>query len=221
MCDSTEQEDAMTGILKRVTSSLQNLRRQFGMSENGEELPVFSVLILGDAHVGKYALYNALTRKLNHNELGPRPDQVETSTTVYDCGEVISTLLFKYINTAKKSYFLTKATTQAMKEADGFILCFSLLDKQSFTALDSQVNSLRESTHMKDKTVVLVGCRADEQPHEVSREDISQYTESIRQRGWRCKYLETSAYQHQNVDKVEEIFVQQCKERRLDGIMQG
>ena len=54
-----------------------------------------------------------------------------------------------------------------MKDADGFILCFSLVDKRSFTALDNQLKTLKDSCNMNYKTIVLVGCRADEKPHEV------------------------------------------------------
>jgi GTPase KRas protein len=93
-----------------------------------------------------------------------------------------------------------------MRQGQGFLLVFSLLDSNSFDEIDGFVNQIREICENKSVPIVLCGNKSDLEGWEVTEEDLKTYSKSIG-----VKYFITSA---KLAKGVKESFLHLAKEMR-------
>ncbi|EFC50267.1 ras family small GTPase [Naegleria gruberi] len=101
--------------------------------------------------------------------------------------------------------------SDAMSEAEGFILVYSVVDRESF----EKVQKLREKVTMVQSAtvpVILVGNKADlEDERQVSTSEAEQLAHGVG-----CPFIEASAKTGLNIEKIFELIV--CQVRKSKGL---
>ena len=164
----------------------------------------FNVSILGESSVGKTSMIN----NLKGYEFDPTQiatigvddfsDEVEFENKKYK---------FKIFDTAGQERYKS-ISTNTIQLADGFLIVFSVEDKNSFELLDKWINCINEKVDIKSKIIILAGNKADidDDKREVSREEAENYAKSKN-----LIYFETSAKSGLNIKEAfnklyEDIF---------------
>ena len=164
----------------------------------------FNVSILGESTVGKTSMIN----NLKGYEFDPFQiatigvddfsDEVEFENKKYK---------FKIFDTAGQERYKS-ISTNTIQLADGFLIVFSVEDKNSFELLDKWINSINEKVDIKTKIIILAGNKADidDDKRQVSREEAENYAKSKH-----LLYFETSAKSGLNIKEAfnklyEDIF---------------
>ena len=164
----------------------------------------FNVSILGESTVGKTSMIN----NLKGYEFDPFQiatigvddfsDEVEFENKKYK---------FKIFDTAGQERYKS-ISTNTIQLADGFLIVFSVEDKNSFELLDKWINSINEKVDIKTKIIILAGNKADidDDKRQVSREEAENYAKSKN-----LLYFETSAKSGLNIKEAfnklyEDIF---------------
>ena len=164
----------------------------------------FNVSILGESSVGKTSMIN----NLKGYEFDPFQiatigvddfsDEVEFENKKYK---------FKIFDTAGQERYKS-ISTNTIQLADGFLIVFSVEDKNSFELLDKWINSINEKVDIKTKIIILAGNKADidDDKRQVSREEAENYAKSKK-----LLYFETSAKSGLNIKEAfnklyEDIF---------------
>ena len=164
----------------------------------------FNVSILGESTVGKTSMIN----NLKGYEFDPFQiatigvddfsDEVEFENKKYK---------FKIFDTAGQERYKS-ISTNTIQLADGFLIVFSVVDKNSFELLDKWINSINEKVDIKTKIIILAGNKADidDDKRQVSREEAENYAKSKN-----LLYFETSAKSGLNIKEAfnklyEDIF---------------
>ena len=164
----------------------------------------FNVSILGESSVGKTSMINNLK--------GYEFDPVQIATIgVDDFNDEVEfenkKYKFKIFDTAGQERYKC-ISTNTIQLADGFLIVFSVEDKNSFELLDKWMNCINETVDIKTKIIILAGNKADidDDKRQVSREEAENYAQSNK-----LNYFETSAKSGLNIKEVfnklyEDIF---------------
>ena len=164
----------------------------------------FNVSILGESTVGKTSMINNLK--------GYEFDPVQIATIgVDDFSDEVEfenkKYKFKIFDTAGQERYKS-ISTNTIQLADGFLIVFSVEDKNSFELLDKWINSINEKVDIKTKIIILAGNKADidDDKRQVSREEAENYAKSKN-----LLYFETSAKSGLNIKEAfnklyEDIF---------------
>ena len=144
----------------------------------------FNISLLGESEVGKTRITNCY--------LGEEIEEINLSTIGMESyldvakfdGEEYK---FKIYDTAGQERYrsISKST---IKITDGFLLVFSVANRQSFTLIDYWFNSIKEEIDVKKKVIFLVGNKIDLENREVSNEEAVNYAKMKD-----ILYFETSA----------------------------
>ena len=144
----------------------------------------FNISLLGESEVGK-------TRIINYY-LGKEIDEINLSTIGIESymeeaefdGEVYK---FKIYDTAGQERYrsISKST---IKISDGFLLVFSVINRESFNRLDYWLNSIKDIIDIKKKVIILVGNKIDFENRDISNEEAVIYAKMKD-----VVYIETSA----------------------------
>ncbi len=103
---------------------------------------------------------------------------------------------------------------QYVRDGDGFILVYSIIEKESFAEI-LEFRELIVQSKNKDKTdtsvpIILVGNKSDLQAsREVATQDAKKLSEE-----WKVPFLETSAKTGENVEQVFHTIVQKIRTSR-------
>ncbi|XP_031623858.1 ras-like GTP-binding protein RhoL [Contarinia nasturtii] len=124
------------------------------MSENKEELVVKNIVFVGDGAVGKTSILYAYS---NQGEF-----RISYVPTIFDRDETELTLdnvkhLVKLHDTAGQEDF-ERLRKIVYKEADCFVLCYSISDRKSFNNIS---NKWEPELRPYKKPIVLVGTKSD------------------------------------------------------------
>jgi len=144
----------------------------------------FNISLLGESEVGKTRITNCcLGKEIEEINLSTIGMESYRDVAIFD-GEEYK---FKIYDTAGQERYrsISKST---IKITDGFILVFSVANKQSFTLIDYWFNSIKEETDIKKKVIYLVGNKIDLENREVSNEEAVNYAKMKD-----ILYFETSA----------------------------
>ena len=144
----------------------------------------FNISLLGESEVGKTRITNCyLGKEIEEINLSTIGIESYLDVAKFD-GEEYK---FKIYDTAGQERYrsISKST---IKITDGFLLVFSVANKQSFTLLDYWFNSIKEEIDIKKKVIFLVGNKIDLENREVSNEEAVNYAKMKD-----ILYFETSA----------------------------
>jgi small GTP-binding protein len=144
----------------------------------------FNISLLGESEVGKTRITNCyLGKEIEEINLSTIGIESYIDVAKFD-GEEYK---FKIYDTAGQERYrsISKST---IKITDGFILVFSVANKQSFTLIDYWFNSIKEEIDIKKKVIYLVGNKIDLENREVSNEEAVNYAKMKD-----ILYFETSA----------------------------
>ena len=144
----------------------------------------FNVSLLGESEVGKTRIVNCY--------LGKEMEEINLSTIGIENymdekefdGEIYK---FKIYDTAGQERYksISKST---IKITDGFLLVFSVNNKQSFKLINYWFDSIKDETETSKKVIILVGNKIDLDNREVTNEEAVNYAKMKN-----ILYLETSA----------------------------
>ena len=155
----------------------------------------FNVSILGESTVGKTSMINNLK--------GYEFDPVQIATIgVDDFSDEVefenNKYRFKIFDTAGQERYKC-ISTNTIQLADGYLIVFSVEDKNSFELLDKWLNCINEYVDIKSKIIILAGNKADidDDKRQVSREEAEDYAKSKN-----LLYFETSAKSGLNIKEV-------------------
>lgn len=144
----------------------------------------FNISLLGESEVGKTRITNCyLGKEIEEINLSTIGIESYIDVAKFD-GEEYK---FKIYDTAGQERYrsISKST---IKITDGFLLVFSVANKQSFTLIDYWFNSIKEEIDIKKKVIYLVGNKIDLENREVSNEEAVNYAKMKD-----ILYFETSA----------------------------
>ena len=144
----------------------------------------FNISLLDESEVGKTRITNCyLGKEIEEINLSTIGIESYIDVAKFD-GEEYK---FKIYDTAGQERYrsISKST---IKITDGFILVFSVANKQSFTLIDYWFNSIKEEIDIKKKVIYLVGNKIDLENREVSNEEAVNYAKMKD-----ILYFETSA----------------------------
>ena len=154
----------------------------------------FNVSLLGESQVGKTRISNVyLGKDLDEFTLSTIGIESYMDTAIFDGSEY----KFKIYDTAGQERYksISKST---IKITDGFLLVFSVSNKNSFNLINYWYDSIKEITDIKRKVIILVGNKIDLPNREVSNGDAVAFAKSKN-----IKYFETSA---KNGFGIKEVF---------------
>ena len=144
----------------------------------------FNVSLLGESEVGKTRIVNCY--------LGKEMEEINLSTIGIENymdekefdGEIYK---FKIYDTAGQERYksISKST---IKITDGFLLVFSVNNKQSFKLINYWFDSIKDETETSKKVIILVGNKIDLDNRQVTNEEAVNYAKMKN-----ILYLETSA----------------------------
>lgn len=144
----------------------------------------FNISLLGESEVGKTRITNCcLGKEIEEINLSTIGMESYRDVAIFD-GEEYK---FKIYDTAGQERYrsISKST---IKITDGFLLVFSVANRQSFTLIDYWFNSIKEEIDVKKKVIFLVGNKIDLENREVSNEEAVNYAKMKD-----ILYFETSA----------------------------
>ena len=144
----------------------------------------FNVSLLGESKVGKTRIAHAyLGKDMDEFNLATIGIENYMDSAVFEGIEY----KFKIYDTAGQERYksISKSTIQV---SDGFLLIFSVEDKNSLDLINFWYDSIKEATDIQKKVIILVGNKIDLPERQVSNEEGVQYA-----REKKIKYFETSA----------------------------
>ena len=144
----------------------------------------FNICILGETTVGKTCIIESLSGKpFNEGKLATiGVDNVNHKTTI-DGNKYI----FKIFDTAGQERYKSIAGS-TIKVADGFILVFSVDNKNSFDKISEWIDNIEQFIDRKEKILILFGNKIDINERQVSNEEAIKFAKERN-----MKYFETSA----------------------------
>ena len=156
----------------------------------------FNISLLGESEVGKTRITNVYFGKefeeVNLSTIGIDSfmDKAEFDGTEYK---------FKIYDTAGQERYrsISKST---IKITDGFLLVFSVDNKESFSLINYWFDSINEVVDIKKKVIFLVGNKIDLDERQVSNEEAMHFSKMKN-----IKYFETSA---KTLFGIKEMFKQ-------------
>uniref|UniRef100_A0A8C2UY92 GTP-binding protein n=1 Tax=Chinchilla lanigera TaxID=34839 RepID=A0A8C2UY92_CHILA len=158
---------------------------------SSSEESIYKVLLLGASGVGK----SALARIFGGVEDGPEAEAAEASLMVYDIWE------------QDGSRWLPG---HCMAMGDAYVIVYSVTDKASFEKASELRVQLRRARQTDDIPIILVGNKSDL----VRSREVSVDEGRACAVVFDCKFIETSAALHHNVQALFEGVVRQIRLRR-------
>ena len=144
----------------------------------------FNISLLGDSHVGKTCIVNSLKGypfdegQIATIGIDDLMDEAKFDNKIYK---------FKIFDTAGQERYKSISTT-TIQISDGFLLVFSVCDKESFEHISYWINSIEEKVDIKEKVMILIGNKIDIDERIVTHEEAVDFAKEHK-----IKYFETSA----------------------------
>ena len=144
----------------------------------------FNVSLLGDTQVGKSSMVEVLSgcpfQEYKVSTIGI--ENIHQSA-VFDGQKYV----FKIFDTAGQERF-NSISSQTIKIADGFLLVFSVDNKETLKRIGNWIESIKLNVDITKKVLILCGNKIDVEEREVSNEDAMKFANEKN-----IKYFETSA----------------------------
>ena len=160
----------------------------------------FNISLLGESEVGKTRITNAyLGKEIEEVNLTTIGIDNYMDTAQFEGNEY----KFKIYDTAGQERYrsISKST---IKITDGFLLVFSVGNRESFNLINYWFDSIKEVVDIRKKVIFLVGNKIDLTEREVSNEEAMNFSKMKN-----VKYFETSAKTNCG---IKEVFQQLYKD---------
>ena len=163
------------------------------ISSNAENAIPLKIAVLGQSMVGK----SALTFRFINNKF-----PTEHDTTIEDSYSIPAKIddiqcQLEILDTAGQDDYQTMLDTW-INSADGFILVYSIDNKESFESTKSRYDRILKLKADQKISLVIAGNKCDlEEKRQVSREEVEKFCKSHK-----ISYLETSALKIINVKEA-------------------
>ncbi|GAB5367806.1 hypothetical protein AAMO2058_001263000 [Amorphochlora amoebiformis] len=166
----------------------------------------YKLAVLGSGAVGKSALTIRLVTDNFLDEYDPTIEDSYRKQVVID----EETALLDILDTAGQDEF-SSMQDQWMRDGKGFLLVYSITDKQSFDKIKELREKILRTKDSEKVPIVIAGNKCDmEEDRVVMKEEARKLAEA-----WSCPFYETSAKDKINNDLV---FFELVKEiRRMSG----
>lgn len=169
------------------------------MASNQKKLTLERTLsVIGSTSVGKTALSQKFVMNSFPNEYYPTIEKIHQmelqsengsySLTVYDTAglEMLESIPGKYIN------------------SHGFILVYSVTDRQSFETIKEIYNKLKDEFNTRKINIVLIGNKTDLAERCVKYDEGKELAETWKNSGTIVEFIETSA---KTGERVQDVFI--------------
>ncbi len=144
----------------------------------------FNVCLLGDSQVGKTCLVNSLKGfPFDENQIATIGVDDVLDEAKFDG----KTYKFKIFDTAGQERYKS-ISSNTVQIADGFLLVFSVCNKESFERISYWINTIEDKVNIKEKVIILIGNKIDMDKRVVTHEEADDFAKSHK-----MKYFETSA----------------------------
>lgn len=161
----------------------------------------YLLYVMGSGGVGKSSLTIQLIQGRFSDQYDPTIENSYTKLFEIDGDEVKLNIL----DTAGQEDF-SSLREAYMRQGQGFLLVFSLLESKSFDAIDDFVKQIRETSDNKNVPIVVCGNKSDLDGWQITKEELASYCNSIG-----VKYYITSA---KLATGIQESFEELTREMR-------
>ena len=161
-----------------------------------------TITVLGKGVVGKTSL---IYRFINNHVMEEHDATIEDKFTVF---ETIDDKQYQIniLDTAGEDDYQS-LLDQWIEAADGFLLVYSIDDKETFEVLEDKYKRIKQSDTDNNCPIIIVGNKADlEEIRNVKQKDAHDWANSRH-----MKYFETSATTG-TIEQVKKVFVECAKE---------
>jgi len=174
---------------------------------NGKkQAPIYKVIMVGSGGVGK----SALTLQYMYDEFVEDYEPTKADSyrkKVQLDGEEVQ---IDILDTAGQEDYAA-IRDNYFRSGEGFLLVFSITEKESFDVLDEFREQILRVKNAEDVPLILIGNKSDLQSSRlVRREEASDKANK-----WNKPYIETSAKTRENVDKAFFDLMREIKARKL------
>ncbi|KAG5274450.1 hypothetical protein AALO_G00136440 [Alosa alosa] len=178
-------------------------------SDSSEAECLYRVVLLGDHGVGKSSLasiFAGIQEKDAHHHVGE--DTYERTLTVD--GEETTLIVMDTWETEKQEEDEKWVQDYCMQVGNAYVIVYSITDRNSFESASELRIQLRRIRQAENIPIILVG----------NKSDLVRCREVAVEEGracavvFDCKFIETSASLHHNVDELLEGIVRQIRLRR-------
>lgn len=171
---------------------------------------IFKLLIIGDSHVGKSSL---LLKYIDNgfNENFNSTIGVDFRLKILDIDDKIIKL--QIWDSSGQDRFKS-ITTLYYRNCHGIIIVFDLTDRKSFENVKIWLNDIKKNCNIENVPKILVGNKSDlSLNRKIPYEEIIEFVNLID-----ITYIETSAKENKNIDKVFEVLAKDIKNdyKRID-----
>ncbi|KAK7913257.1 hypothetical protein WMY93_013468 [Mugilogobius chulae] len=202
----TGQTDELSNLLRCTSYSPSEQHRDSCASDSSDSVistgsetdQVYKVVLLGEHGVGKSSLarvFGGVEDGRNTYDRSIIVDEEEASILLYDVWEQDNNQWMK---------------EQCMKMGDAYIIVYSVTDKSSFEKASELRIQLRRARQSENIPIILVGNKSDL----VRSREVSVDEGSACAVVFDCKFIETSASLHHNVQALFEGIVRQIRLRK-------
>ncbi|XP_043937622.1 GTP-binding protein RAD-like [Protopterus annectens] len=168
------------------------------------ESSVYKVIILGDHGVGKSSLAKIFGR-IGEAPESENPGNTYNRSIIVD-GEEASLLVYDIWEQDDSNWL----QNHCMKMGDAYVIVYSVTDKASFEKASELRIQLRRARQTEDIPIILVGNKSDL----VRSREVSVDEGRACAVVFDCKFIETSAALHHNVEDLFEGIVRQVRLRK-------
>ena len=156
----------------------------------------FNISLLGESKVGK----TSIVKKLKNDSFSDEGLLTAGIDSYIDEAEFDGKKFkFKIFDTAGQERFKSISKT-TIKFSEGFMIIFSVTDRNSFKSVDDWINSIKDTVQLQTKSIYLIGNKIDVINREVLNEEAVEYAKLNN-----LKYFETSA---KTGHGIKEVFAQ-------------
>lgn len=172
----------------------------------------YRIVVLGDGGVGKSAL---TLQYVQHNFIEYHDPTIEDA---YQQRTVIDSepCLLDILDTAGQVEF-TAMREQYMRCGEGFIVCFSLTDRDSFLEVEEYRNLILKVRAHENVPIVLVANKVDLENSGQRRVSYDEGKSLANKFG--CPFLETSAAHRRQVDEVFHTLVREIRKHQVNQLI--
>nr|CAB3265430.1 ras-related protein Rap-1b [Phallusia mammillata] len=165
----------------------------------------FKVVLLGAGGVGKTSMTTQFVQDKFEENYEPTIEEIHKKVIQLD-GEQC---MLELVDTAGMDQF-TQMREMYIRNGDGFILVYSILDPTTFEDVKSIREQIVRNKYTEQVPIVLVGNKRDlAEAERAVDEDIA---EKLAARWPHCRFIETSAREHYEVEDVFLHIVRQIKD---------
>lgn len=170
-------------------------------------LKEYKVVVLGSGGVGK----SALTVKFVTGQFVEKYDPTIEDFYRKEIDVDNSPSILEILDTAGTEQFASMRDLY-IKNGQGFLLIYSLLNRQTFNDLKAIKDQILRVKNMDTVPMILVGNKSDM----FDEREVSAHEAKLLAEEWGCPHFETSAKTSSNVDEMFSEIVRQMKTRQKE-----